>query len=110
MNIYTKLLLTKISFHLKVVSLRNHGNWGAGDSSFCDILGHSGDWMAPVLSIHGLSTCHGGQDDWPEMARLSQCLHLRSSGSAVSPGLAAPPQSRISVSPFALTREAGVMG
>lgn len=30
MNIYTKLLLTKISFHLKVVSPRNHGTEGLG--------------------------------------------------------------------------------
>lgn len=41
-NIYTKLLLTKISFHLKVVSLRNHGTEGLGGSSLCDVLGLRG--------------------------------------------------------------------
>lgn len=59
MNIYTKLLLTKISFHLKVVSPRNHGTEGLGPP-LCDILGHRGSWVAPIWSIRGLSTCHGG--------------------------------------------------
>jgi hypothetical protein len=57
-NIYTKLLLTKISFHLKVVSLSNHGLWDW--EALLSVTSWGIEGVGWHLSIHALSTCCGG--------------------------------------------------